>query len=155
MIEVYIGLGSNKGDRMDYLNKAVDFIEQNGAKIIKKSSIIETESWGFKSTPFLNQVILIETNLSPFQLLEQFQLIEKELGRNKKSKQIGNQVEYHDRTIDIDILLYGNQIINNKDLIIPHPEMQKRDFVMIPFQEIADEKALHFLNHSIKRSHEL
>ena len=155
MIEVYIGLGSNKGDRMDYLSKAVDFIEQNGAKIIKKSSIIETESWGFKSTPFLNQVILIETNLSPFQLLEQFQLIEKELGRNKKSKQIGNQVEYHDRTIDIDILLYGNQIINNKDLIIPHPEMQKRDFVMIPFQEIADEKALHFLNHSIKRSHEL
>ena len=155
MIEVYIGLGSNKGDRMDYLSKAVDFIEQNGAKIIKKSSIIETESWGFKSAPFLNQVILIQTKLSPLQLLEQFQLIEKELGRNKKSKQIGNQVEYHDRTIDIDILLYGNQIINNKDLIIPHPEMQKRDFVMIPFQEIADEKALHFLNHSIKRSHEL
>lgn len=155
MIEVYIGLGSNKGDRMDYLNKAVDFIEQKGNKIIRKSSVLETESWGFKSTPFLNQVILIETNLSPFQLLEQFQLIEKELGRNKKSKQRGSQVEYHDRTIDIDILLYGNQIINNKDLNIPHPEMQKRDFVMIPFQEIADEKALHFLNHSIKRSHEL
>lgn len=155
MIEVYIGLGSNKGDRMDYLAKAIRLIEENGCEILRKSSVLETESWGFKSAPFLNQVILIQTKLSPLQLLEKFQFIEKELGRNQKSKQIGNHVEYHDRTIDIDILLYGNQIINNKDLIIPHPEMQNREFVMIPFQEIADEKALHFLNHSIKRSHEL
>ena len=155
MIEVYIGLGSNKGDRMNYLNKAVEFIEQKGAKIIKKSSIIETESWGFKSTPFLNQVILIETNLSPYQLLVQFQQIEIDLGRKSKSKHNPDFVEYHDRTIDLDILLYGNEIINSSDLIIPHPEMHKRDFVMIPFQEIADEKAIHFLNHSIKRSHEL
>ncbi len=155
MIEVYIGLGSNKGDRMDYLNKAVDFIEQKGAKIIKKSSIIETESWGFISSPFLNQVILIQTKFSPFQLLEQFQQIEKELGRTHKSKQIDDHIEYHDRTIDIDILVFGNEIIKTPELTIPHPEMGKRDFVMIPFNEIADEKVLQFINHFNKTTHEL
>lgn len=155
MIEVYIGLGSNQGDRLTYLAKAVELIELKGANIIRKSSIIETESWGFESTPFLNQVILIQTDLSPFQLLELFQNIELELGRTQKSMQLRDKIEYHDRTIDIDILLYGKEIIKTPELTIPHPEMDKRDFVMIPFKEIADDQAILFYNHSKNISHEL
>lgn len=155
MIEVYIGLGSNQGDRMNYLAKAMVLMEQNGVKIVKKSSILETESWGFKSSPFLNQVILIQTNLFPFQLLELFQNIEVTLGRTIKSKQRDGKVDYHDRTIDIDILLYGKEIIKTPELTIPHPEMGNRDFVMIPFKEIADEPILDFLNHFKKTAHEL
>lgn len=146
MVDVYIGLGSNQGDRMNYLAKAIDLMEQNGLKIVKKSSILETESWGFKSSPFLNQVILIQTNLFPFQLLELFQNIEVLLGRSIKSKQKDGQVDYHDRPIDIDILLYGKEIIKTSELTIPHPEMGKRDFVMIPLNEIADESILQFFN---------
>lgn len=155
MIEVYIGLGSNQGDRLTYLAKAVELIELKSANIIRKSSIIETESWGFESTPFLNQVILIQTDLSPFQLLELFQNIEIELGRTQKSMQLRDKIEYHDRTIDIDILLYGKEIIKTPELTIPHPEMDKRDFVMIPFKEIADDQAILFYNHSKNISHEL
>ena len=142
MIEVYIGLGSNKGDRMDYLNKAVDFIEQKGAKIIKKSSIIETESWGFISSPFLNQVILISTTLSPDQLMKELQIIETKLGRKSKTNHNNSTVVYLDRPIDIDILTYGLQKIQNDHLTIPHPRMFERDFVLIPLKELIDDAQL-------------
>lgn len=148
MVDVYLGLGSNEGDRADYLAKAVDLINRNGGVVVKKSSIIETPSWGFESTPFLNQVILIQTKHSPVRLLQLLKKIEEDLGRVQKSELIDNQIKYHDRTIDIDILLYGFENIDTSDLVVPHPEMSKRDFVMVPLREIADQHILNFLNNS-------
>lgn len=148
MVDVYLGLGSNVGDRADYLAKAVDLIIRNGDVVVHKSSIIETPSWGFESTPFLNQVILIQSKRTPKQLLRLLKNIEITLGRVQKSELFENHIKYHDRTIDIDILLYGFEKINTKDLIVPHPEMLKRDFVMIPLREIADQNTLKFINNS-------
>lgn len=148
MVDVYLSLGSNEGDRADYLAKAVDLINRNGGVVVKKSSIIETPSWGFESTPFLNQVILIQTKHSPVRLLQLLKKIEVDLGRVQKSELIDNQIKYHDRTIDIDILLYGFENIDTSDLVVPHPEMSKRDFVMVPLREIADQHILNFLNNS-------
>lgn len=148
MVDVYLGLGSNVGDRADYLAKAVDLIIRNGDVVVHKSSIIETPSWGFESTPFLNQVIMIHTKRTPKQLLELLKNIEITLGRVQKSELVENQIKYHDRTIDIDILLYGFEKINTIDLVVPHPEMLKRGFVLIPLREIADQNTLKFINNS-------
>jgi 2-amino-4-hydroxy-6-hydroxymethyldihydropteridine diphosphokinase len=138
MAKVYLGLGSNVGDRAGYLTKARDLILTHVGEIILESSIMETESWGFKSDPFLNQVILIETFLEPLDLLTQLNLIEKELGRYEKTVRSENHIEYHDRTIDIDILIYEELKWESEQLTLPHPNMNKRDFVMIPLAEIAD-----------------
>ncbi len=138
MAKVFLGLGSNVGDRMGFLTKAQELIHAKVGAIIRKSSILETESWGFKSDPFLNQVILIETILEPLDLLTQLNLIEKDLGRFEKTVRSENYVEYHDRTIDIDILIYDDLKWESELLTVPHPNMHKRDFVMIPLAESAD-----------------
>lgn len=138
MAKVFLGLGSNVGDRMGFLVKAQELIHTKVGVIIRKSSILETESWGFKSDPFLNQVILIDTVLEPLDLLTQLNLIEKELGRFEKTIRSENHVEYHDRTIDIDILIYDDLKWESEQLTLPHPNMHKRDFVMIPLAEIAE-----------------
>lgn len=138
MAKVFLGLGSNVGDRMGFLVKAQELIYMKVGVIIRKSSILETESWGFKSDPFLNQVILIDTVLEPLDLLTQLNLIEKELGRFEKTIRSENHVEYHDRTIDIDILIYDDLKWESEQLTLPHPNMHKRDFVMIPLAEIAE-----------------
>jgi 2-amino-4-hydroxy-6-hydroxymethyldihydropteridine diphosphokinase len=138
MAKVFLGLGSNVGDRMGFLVKAQELIHMKVGVIIRKSSILETESWGFKSDPFLNQVILIDTVLEPLDLLTQLNLIEKELGRFEKTIRSENHVEYHDRTIDIDILIYDDLKWESEQLTLPHPNMHKRDFVMIPLAEIAE-----------------
>ena len=127
-----MSLGSNLGDRQDNLHKAIDLIGQRVGPVIRQSSFIETEPWGFESqNKFLNGVILCETTLTPRQLLRTTQKIERELGRNKKTSHL-----YHDRPIDIDILLYDDLTIDEPDLKIPHPLMEQRDFVMIPLREI-------------------
>jgi 2-amino-4-hydroxy-6-hydroxymethyldihydropteridine diphosphokinase len=138
MAKVYLGLGSNVGDRAGFLTKARELIRSKVGVIIRESAILETESWGFKSDPFLNQVILIETNFAPLDLLSQLNLIEKELGRFEKTDTTRSDIEYHDRTIDIDILIYDDLKWNSEQLTLPHPNMHKRDFVMIPLAEIAD-----------------
>jgi len=138
MAKVFLGLGSNVGDRMGFLVKAQELIHMKVGVIIRKSSILETESWGFKSDPFLNQVILIETNFAPLDLLSQLNLIEKELGRFEKTDTTRSDIEYHDRTIDIDILIYDDLKWESEQLTLPHPNMHKRDFVMIPLAEIAE-----------------
>ncbi len=142
MAKVFLGLGSNVGDRMGFLTKAQELIHAKVGAIIRKSSILETESWGFKSDPFLNQVILIETILEPLDLLTQLNLIEKDLGRFEKTVHSENYVEYHDRTIDIDILIYDDLKWESELLTLPHPNMHKRDFVMIPLAEIADSELI-------------
>ena len=135
MHKIYLGLGSNLGNRKENLAYAIRFIGERVGKVLRVSSFIETEPWGFESeNTFVNAVILCETDLTPRQLLGATQKIEREMGRQKKSTDGG----YSDRCIDIDILLYYDLRVDEPDLQIPHPLMLKRDFVMIPLREIRD-----------------
>lgn len=129
--QVYLGLGSNLGDRKANIARAIELIQERVGQIVKQSSIIETTPWGFTSgNKFLNCAILCETTLLPFPLLKVTQQIERELGRHYKGG------AYRDRSMDIDILLYDDVTIDTPELQIPHPLMEKRDFVMIPLNEI-------------------
>ncbi len=137
--QVYLGLGSNLGDREEHIRKAIALIGESIGLVIRQSSLIETEPWGFESANrFLNGVILVETSLTPRQLLKATQKIERQLGRKKKSTDscLLTPVSYSDRSIDIDILLYDDLTVDEPDLKIPHPLMEQRDFVMTPLNEI-------------------
>ena len=130
--QLFLGLGSNLGDRAENIRKAVLLIQERVGEVVRQSSLIETEPWGFESDHcFLNGVILCETTLTPRQVLKATQKIERELGRKSKTTS-----SYADRPIDIDILLYDDLTVNEPDLKIPHPLMHERDFVMIPLREI-------------------
>ncbi len=134
MTEAYLGIGTNLGDKEGNILRTYELIEQKVGKIARRSSVYKSEPWGFQSqNEFLNTVICVETELSPRQLLTETQKIERLMGRTRKSR--GG--EYHDRVIDIDILLYGDEIINEPDLVIPHPLMKEREFVMKPLNEIS------------------
>ena len=131
---VYLGLGSNLGNREENIRKAILLIGERVGTVLRQSSLIETEPWGFESeNSFLNGVILVETTFTPRQTLKATQKIERELGRKRKSDSLK---KYADRPIDIDILLYDDLTIDESDLKIPHPLMEQRDFVMIPLREI-------------------
>ena len=133
---VYLGLGSNLGNKEQHITTAVKHLEQRVGKVRRLSSLLKTEPWGFTSPhSFVNAAVSIDTILSPHEVLEATQQIERDMGRERKSM----NGEYHDRIIDIDILLYDDMEINEKDLIIPHPLMHQRDFVMIPLREIFEE----------------
>lgn len=129
----FLALGTNLGDKAANIHEAVRRIGEKAGKVIRLSSLLETEPWGFDSeNSFVNAAVSIETMLTPRQLLLATQEIERDMGRKVKSC---NGV-YHDRIIDIDILTYGDEVINDEDLVIPHPHMEERDFVMIPYNEI-------------------
>lgn len=132
--KVYLGLGSNLGDCQENIERAIELINERVGEVIRRSSFIETEPWGFESeNKFLNGVILCETTLTPRQVLRKTQKIERDLGRQKKTSKLRL---YSDRPIDIDILLYDDLTVDEPDLKIPHPLMQERDFVMIPLSEM-------------------
>lgn len=132
MRKVFLGLGSNLGKREENLKQAMEKIMEFIGPVIRISSVYETEAWGFQSEYlFLNIVAEAETNLKPSGLLGRLLMIESLLGRLREGK------GYKSRTIDIDILLYGKQIINKGDLKIPHARMHERRFVLVPFCEIA------------------
>lgn len=136
MAKVYLSLGTNLGNKEQNLLTAIEHINKRVGKVISSSAFYKTEPWGFNSTHvFLNAAVEVETNLPPINLLKETQLIEKEMGRTAKSK--GKQ--YSDRLIDIDILLYDNLILNTAELVLPHPLMTQRAFVMEPLVEIAPE----------------
>lgn len=133
---VYLGLGSNLGNKEQHITTAVKHLEQRVGKVRRLSSLLKTEPWGFTSPhSFVNAAVSIDTRLSPHEVLEATQQIERDMGREQKSM----NGEYHDRIIDIDILLYDDMEVNEKDLTIPHPLMHQRDFVMIPLREIFEE----------------
>lgn len=133
MTDIYLSLGSNLGDRHTLLLTAIEALAQRVGRLVASSSFIETEPWGFESEhSFLNAVVHMRTELTPRQLLKVTQDIERQLGRTHKSQ--GGH--YADRPIDIDILLYGEEHIAEPDLVIPHPRMQERDFVMRPLREV-------------------
>jgi 2-amino-4-hydroxy-6-hydroxymethyldihydropteridine diphosphokinase len=128
----YLSLGSNQGDCLENLQKAIDLIADSIGKIVQVSSVYKTKSWGFDSADFLNICVEVSTNLNPEMLWEQILKIETLLGRNRTDSK-----EYQARTIDIDILLFDDEIIFSKELIVPHSKMLERNFVLIPLAEIA------------------
>ena len=137
MHQIYLGLGSNMGDRRQNIHEAIVLIDRQVGRVGRRSSLVETKPWGFHSTHnFLNCCIGVQTSLTPDGVLRATQKIEKDLGRNEKTE---NGV-YHDRIIDIDILLFDHLTIDEPDLKIPHPLMRERDFVMQPLKEILSEK---------------
>ena len=134
MAIVYLGLGTNLGDKAANLHAAVHLISGKIGKVISLSSFYATAPWGFESeNSFLNAAICVETTLSPLEVLHATQAIERTLGRTQKSA----DGIYNDRIIDIDLLLYNKEIIKTAELTLPHPLMLQRDFVMNPLVEIA------------------
>ena len=130
---VYLGLGSNLGNREENLRGALFEIASSVGIVEAVSSFIVTEPWGFESThTFVNAVCRVQTHLSPMEVLDATQAIERNLGRTKKSV----DGVYSDRLIDIDILLYDDWKVDTPRLVIPHPLMAQRDFVKIPLAEL-------------------
>ena len=149
-LQVFLGLGSNVGNRKEYLEKAIDALANiPEIKVISMSSVYETEPFGgVAQDNFLNMVIEINTTSAPDKLLETVMAIEKDLDRVRT-------VRWGPRTIDIDILLYGDRVINTKDLTIPHVGLTERDFVLIPMLEIAPDVKLpsgEFLKNFLKEN---
>ena len=132
----YLLLGSNMGDRSEYLREAVSHISNETGQIILKSSLYESEPWGKTDQPgYLNQALMIHTILSPQALLLKINGIEKKMGRLRK-------IKWDKRIIDIDILFYNDLILKSESLTIPHPYIHDRRFTLLPLSEIAPE-----LNH--------
>ena len=128
----YLSLGSNQGNKLENLQNTVDLIAQNIGSIAKISSVYKTAAWGFESDDFFNICLEVSTNLNPENILKNIHEIELLLGRKRTSEK-----EYKARTIDIDVLLFDNEIIFSKELIVPHKDMLNRKFVMVPLSEIA------------------
>lgn len=135
-MKVYFSLGTNLGDKEQHLNDAVQKIEERIGERVSLSAFYATAPWGFSSeNSFLNAAACFETSLSPLEILVQTQSIERELGRASKSI----EGVYADRVIDIDLLLYNDLVFTSPNLILPHPWMSERLFVLEPLAEIAPE----------------
>lgn len=133
MADVYLGLGSNLGKRTQYLADARNRIERKAGTITAASSIYDTAPWGpVPQDNFLNQVIRISTALEPRELLAVLHEIERDAGRDRK-----REIRFGPRTLDLDILLYGDRVIHEEGLVIPHPRLAERAFVLAPLAEIA------------------
>jgi 2-amino-4-hydroxy-6-hydroxymethyldihydropteridine diphosphokinase len=143
MIDVFLLLGSNLGDRHLFLNEAIEYINNDIAPVLVISSIYETQSWGKTDAPdYLNQVISLQTGLSAREVLDKALHIEAILGRQREER-------WGSRTIDIDILFYGQAIIDEPGLQIPHPQLHNRRFTLAPLAEIAPAFVHPVLNKNI------
>ena len=130
----FILLGSNMGNREELLGEAIELIELRCGKVVLKSSLYESEPWGFDAENlFLNQAIAIESALAPYDLLKELLTIEAELGRKRKENHVG----YESRPIDLDIIYYDDIVNDDKDLTLPHPRLHQRRFVLTPLCEMA------------------
>ncbi|MDP2542267.1 2-amino-4-hydroxy-6-hydroxymethyldihydropteridine diphosphokinase [Tenacibaculum discolor] len=128
----YISIGTNQGNKLENIQQAINLIADKVGAVLKVASVYETASWGFDSNNFYNTCIKVSTYLPPEQLILRLLSIEKELGRTRK-----NSEGYSDRLIDLDILLFDDEIIFSKTLIVPHPRMLERKFALVPLVEIA------------------
>ena len=133
MYKVYLSLGTNLGNRKRNIREAIDKIGEQIGVVERQSALYETKPWGYSSpNAFINSCVMVLTAMAPRQVLEATQRIEQEMGRILKSV----NGEYHDRIIDIDILMIDDLVIDEPDFKIPHPLMEERDFVMKPLKEI-------------------
>jgi 2-amino-4-hydroxy-6-hydroxymethyldihydropteridine diphosphokinase len=143
MNTVFLLTGSNLGDSIRHIYSAADSIDNTLGRVLKKSHIYRSESWGYKSSKvFYNQCIELETKFSPQAILEKVLKVEMDMGRVRIGK------GYSDREIDIDILFFGEEIIEDEELYIPHPRMHLRRFALVPMAEIA----LDFIHPVLKKS---
>ncbi|HEY5391847.1 MAG TPA: 2-amino-4-hydroxy-6-hydroxymethyldihydropteridine diphosphokinase [Hanamia sp.] len=143
MNKVFIITGGNIGDRMKNLETAEKMIEEQIGHIIQTSKIYETEAWGINDQPsFYNQVLIVETNFSADKVIKKILKIEEDMGRVRTIKNAA-------RNIDIDILFFNDDIVNEENLTIPHPQMIKRRFVLMPLNEIASAKNHPVYNKSV------
>ena len=134
MHKVFLGIGGNIGNKADNFNKVYTFIKNEFGEIAKTSSVYETPPWGFSADDnFWNQVLIVDTELSPTELLQKITEIENHFGRERETG------KYNSREMDIDILYYDDIFIETKNLIIPHPRIQQRKFVLVPLNEIASD----------------
>ena len=141
MAVTYLIIGSNLGDKVNYLKKAILCLSQETGSILRLSSIYESAPWGFDdNNVFLNQIIELNTSLSPLELLIAIHNIENALGR------VRGNIQYSSRTIDIDILFYENIVFNSDTLTIPHLQIEFRRFVLVPMNELSPE----FIHPSLK-----
>jgi 2-amino-4-hydroxy-6-hydroxymethyldihydropteridine diphosphokinase len=146
MTRVYFLLGGNIGNREELLSEAIRKMTNQLDEFVQASALYETEPWGFTHEQnFLNQVVVFDSELAALDILDKTQLIEKELGRVRKTTQ------YCERTIDIDILFYGDEQIENERLSVPHPRIQERSFALHPLEELIPEFIHPILKKSIKQ----
>ncbi len=142
--QVVLLLGGNLGNRVQNLSKALEALQQDIGTVQKKSSIYETAAWGITDQPnFLNQVVIIKTHLTAQEVIKKIFIIEKQLGRERL-------IKMGPRLIDIDILFYDNKIIEEENLIIPHPRIQERKFVLEPLNEIIPNYIHPIINKSVQ-----
>lgn len=142
---VYLLLGANLGDRFLQMSKAFDEISLQVGAVTNRSSLYQTAAWGVEEEPpYLNQVVELQTTLSPQELLKTINGIEDKLGRTRKLK-------WESRVIDIDILFYDDEIINDPNLIVPHPYLHKRKFVLVPLAEITSGLVHPVLNKNVQQ----
>ena len=146
MSKAYLLLGSNIGNREKYFSEAEKLILKEIGRIVKVSGLYETEPWGMKIKDFfLNKVIIVDTNFEPEIILEKILTIELKLGRKH------SEIKYSSRTIDIDILFVDQQILNSETLIIPHPQIANRHFVLTPLAEVCPDFVHPVLSKSINQ----
>jgi len=150
MAIVYLSLGSNQGDRIGYIQQATSLLGlTENISIIRTSAFYETEPWNMTTkTWFVNAVVEVKTSLTPTELLTECQRIEKQLGRTPKETS-----GYADRTIDIDILFYGKEIINDGNLIIPHKYLHLRAFTLVPLLELIPDFEHPVMHKTISELH--
>ncbi len=140
MSGIYLLLGTNQGERLQNLSKALNLLNSPKMRIRRHSSIWESEPWGITEQPwFLNMVVEIDCDLEPYELLDKILMIEQELGRRRS-------IKWGPRIIDIDILYFKNKIVNSPDLTIPHPGIAKRKFTLLPLAELEPDLQHPILN---------
>ncbi|MDO4727825.1 MAG: 2-amino-4-hydroxy-6-hydroxymethyldihydropteridine diphosphokinase [Bacteroidota bacterium] len=144
--QIVLSIGSNKGDRLSYINRCIELIHTTIAPVIQVSKVYKTPSWGFKADDFYNCALWICSDKTPQELLTALKQIEEKLGRTHKTTK-----EYQSREIDIDIVYYGSEVIAQKDLTIPHPHMQDRLFVLKPMADLQIDIIHPLLNKSVQQ----
>ena len=144
MPRVYVGVGSNLGRRADNIRRGLELLEQQGFRIERQSRIYETEPIGMKTTRnFLNLAVQARTRLSPAETIAAFGRVERALGRGRHERN-------RPRTLDLDLLFYGNRVIRQSSLSVPHPRLHEREFVLAPLNDIAPNLIHPFLHRRVR-----